>query len=106
MKKSEDAEGNEEENGFTCTDYQVDEVRYDTSCKKTCQGKNCNNDYENPLLDSRIPSCLVCSVTVDPNNQTIGIGDERCWEGTDQRGLVEACPEGQKVRLTHYPFNK
>merc|ERR1712131_222343 len=36
LKKSEDAEGNEEDNGFQCTDFQVDigppagEVRYNT----------------------------------------------------------------------------
>ena len=94
------------EDAFQCTNFQVDigppagDVKYNT-CKKTCTGKNCNNEYENPLLESAVASCLVCTVTVDANNQTIGIGDDRCWEGTDQRGLLQACPANQQVRISY-----
>ena len=55
------------------------------TCKETCTTDDCNKNEPGFDLDSTPPnSCLVCSVTVDSFNNTIGSGDEGCWDG-DQK---------------------
>ena len=92
---------------FQCHTWQTDvpdigAVKYNT-CKKTCTGSNCNNEYENPLIDSFVASCLVCTVTVDDRNNTVGLGDIRCWDGDDKRNLLQACPDNQQVSTSVLP---
>lgn len=75
------------DNEFTCYNSQINSGNgMDTYnvCKATCNGRDCNTEYKNPLEESPASSCLVCSVTVDANNNTIGVGQAGCWEGDNE----------------------
>lgn len=57
--------------------------------KSSCSGKNCNDKHYAPSdpeggVPSKMNQCLVCDVTVDQNNKTVGIGQSACWEGDNQ----------------------
>lgn len=86
---------------FTCTNFdvnnneQLEDIRYN-SCKKSCTGRNCNTEYKNPLEESAVFACQVCQVTVNARNETVGIGDDDCWEGDPK--YLQACPNTDQVR--------
>ena len=57
--------------------------------KKTCKGEKCNADHVPPVdpEEPEIPEgnyCQVCSVTVDQFNRTVGVGQDKCWDGSNQ----------------------
>lgn len=55
-------------------------IEYHT-VKSFCTGENCNTIIYKPDTDIGKSMCQVCQVNVDQHNNTIGIGEDRCWEG-------------------------
>ena len=49
--------------------------------KSYCSGENCNTIIYKPDTDIGKSMCQICQVNVDQHNQTVGVGEERCWEG-------------------------
>ena len=60
------------------------------SCKETCSGANCNNDKALIAGDNR---CYVCTAQVDSHGDTIGLGDEFCFNSdlADHNESVVEC---------------
>ena len=57
------------------------------SCRHTCTENGCN--YETP---QRVLNCFTCDVTVDSNNNTIGIGRADCFGNQPSPADLQACP--------------
>ena len=72
-------------------------------CKESCITNNCN-DYEhtkpNNPIEGNWPKCQVCSVTMDEANNTVGAGQEDCWEGDDR--FNQYCPNEDDVCETEF----
>ena len=57
--------------------------------KSTCTGENCNKIIYKPDTNIGKSMCQVCQVNVDQHNNTVGIGEDKCWEGDSS--LVRDC---------------
>lgn len=60
-----------------CENFEIN-GEYLSGCKETCDGDNCNN------MGIGSNECLVCQVTVDQFNETVGVGQSGCWYGDTQ----------------------
>ena len=74
--------------GTGCGNFDLAGDNYNV-CKELCTGASCNSK---PI--ERTPSCYECTVTVNPHNDTIGIGDNHCWEKLTNDDLVN-CDSGK-----------
>lgn len=74
-------------------------------CKEFCTGENCNNKLPaSPELGGSWPSCLICSVTVDNDNNTVGIGNNDCWDinsdSPNAAQYLKRCPFSSDACIT------
>ena len=61
-------------------------------CQESCFGNLCNEFHEHPTIDRR--ECFTCRITKDHMGNTIGQGDDSCWNipsGNDKK----ICGEGE-----------
>ena len=56
-------------------------------CRETCPENNCNLEHEIAPIDRN--SCFVCQVTKDFMGNTIGQGDESCWNSPAERSIQQ-----------------
>ena len=71
-------------------------------CKETCGTNDCNYKLtEIPGGGDPVSHhyCYSCSVTVDHLNQTVGNGDELCWNDPAEAHQIE-CPAGYNFCIT------
>ena len=61
--------------------------------KQTCRGENCNVGHDLPDNPNADFQCHQCRIQKDFQGNTIGSGDESCWDGPLPR-LLSACPAG------------
>jgi len=88
---------------FTAADEQVFECGsasvngFDhVNCKATCDSRNCNKEKSDALGEIRL-QCYTCSASRDSAGNSVGVSDDRCFEGLSS-DFLQACSSGQVCR--------
>merc|ERR1719284_1900822 len=66
------------------------------NCKATCDTRNCNKEPSEALGDNRL-QCYTCSASRDSAGNSVGVSDDRCFEGLSS-DFLQACSADQVCR--------
>ena len=71
----------------SCSSLPVPDSDDVTTCKSTCDTNGCNN-----VTPQKTNACYTCDVTLDSNNNVIGVGNEACFHNPLE-GDLEFCSQ-------------
>ena len=71
----------------SCSSLPVPDSDDVTTCKSTCDTNGCNN-----VTPQKTNACYTCDVTIDSNNNVIGVGNEACFHNPLE-GDLEFCSQ-------------
>ena len=71
----------------SCASLPVPDSDDVTTCKSTCDTSGCNN-----VTPQKTNACYTCDVTLDSNNNTIGVGNDACFHDP-QEGDLQFCSQ-------------